>query len=93
MLDPVYLPGSGIMVYGSPKVIKESIINEITFLTRLLQYIDKYRYFFNVDISTFDFSIYPNIENIDFSYFSINFQYARIFNRKLAVPLVSKYAQ
>ena len=33
---------------------------------RLLRYIDKYRYFFNIDILIFDFLIYRNIENIDF---------------------------
>ena len=33
---------------------------------RLLQYIDKYRYFLNIDISIFDFSMYQNIEKYRF---------------------------
>ena len=39
------------------------------FLTRLLRCIDKYQYFFCIDISILDFSINGNIENIDFFQF------------------------
>ena len=74
-----WCPGFKILTYyGSQKErkIKRTVwckywlMNGINNLpSRRLRYIDNSRYFFNIDISIFDFSIYQNIENIDFFQF------------------------
>ena len=79
-------------------------------ISRLLWYINKYRYFFNIDIWFFDISkiliffwffdkqlFFSGYIITMMTFLSANEAWpskdVRIFNRKLVVPLVCKYAQ